>query len=562
MKTTLLSFLLFGLLVLFKTTLFAQAPAWQWADNIGGIGNDEVNGVAVDNAGSVYITGNFSSTVFFTPTDSLVAISYDGFVARYNTDGNFIWARTITGSHHEIPQSVATDSFGNIYVAGYFNSNAGIFGTDTLTNSDGGSKAFIAKYDSTGTVKWALKVMEDTSHGTASKIDVNNKGTIIISGQYKNTIKIGGTEYPNLGQPDIYYACFNADGTFRWAGVAHSDYYDYSYQVAIDRNDNCYITGIWSGTALYLTNGISTVNNLGNPGDYDAFVAKYDSSGINKWIKCIQGSGSQVIQAVDVNANGTVFIGGACGSGAVIFFDTTYIAGSSNAQFIAKLDAQGNRLWHQTFCTSQGSPSSVIADTADNCYISGCCQIAIIGGDTISSPGIYTYYVAKTNSSGAWQWVTQGGSYVATVASELTDMMDVDNSGNCYLGNYFECGSGQTATFGGYDLTCNSPYLNFNNGFIAKLENVSTGVPEQTDPTEHSTLYPNPAEKFITIEKDIQGTMTLEFYDLTGSKIKTILVTEKTKIISISDLPNGLYIYRLTTAEGNILNKGKMLKRK
>src|SRR5262245_45502837 len=82
--------------------------------------------VAMDSASAVYVTGTFDSAADFDPgpgTATLTARgSYDGYLAKFDATGNFLWARRLggelggDGSLNGVVTDVAVDAGGNALV--------------------------------------------------------------------------------------------------------------------------------------------------------------------------------------------------------------------------------------------------------------------------------------------------------------------------------------------------------------------------------------------------------------------------------------------------------------
>jgi hypothetical protein len=136
-----------------------------WAESIHGNGAPAgVNAVAADPTGHTYLTGSFATTITFAPNSlnptTLVSLGGffggDLFVAKYDPDGSFLWARQAggigeTNSGGESGNGVAVDANGNAYVAGVFGGDT-IFGfgesneTVLSSNSIVDPEIFVAKY--------------------------------------------------------------------------------------------------------------------------------------------------------------------------------------------------------------------------------------------------------------------------------------------------------------------------------------------------------------------------------------------------------------------------------
>ncbi|MDZ4121639.1 MAG: SBBP repeat-containing protein, partial [Candidatus Cloacimonadaceae bacterium] len=124
-----------------------------WATSFGGDLNDIGYGVAVS-AGKVFVTGWFASTMYLD--DDLWIQSYGGsdiYLACFSTDGDALWVRKAGDIGVEYGFDVCTDNEGNPYITGVSGNNT-IFG-DFLLPGDGG---FIARYDSDGNFQWANRM--------------------------------------------------------------------------------------------------------------------------------------------------------------------------------------------------------------------------------------------------------------------------------------------------------------------------------------------------------------------------------------------------------------------
>jgi len=97
---------------------------YMWAFNVGDIGVVDGNSIVTDAAGNVYLTGMFTTTPDFDPsgnTATITSSNFGIFFAKYDTGGNYILAKSITGINGEdIGNSIATDNTGNMYITGSF----------------------------------------------------------------------------------------------------------------------------------------------------------------------------------------------------------------------------------------------------------------------------------------------------------------------------------------------------------------------------------------------------------------------------------------------------------
>lgn len=159
----------------------------QWANNIFNNVGGYNNKITSDIFNNIYITGSFyDSTIVFGNT-TLINTSdtaCDMFIVKYDSSGNFIWAKSANGVGWEAIQDFVSDIDGNVYITGTTNSPSVTFDTTTLFDFEmpfGWS--YIVKYDSSGNLLWAKK-----SEGGNSGITNDNYGNTYITGLFADSI--------------------------------------------------------------------------------------------------------------------------------------------------------------------------------------------------------------------------------------------------------------------------------------------------------------------------------------------------------------------------------------
>ena len=263
-----------------------------WARKADGTQETRGSSIAIDNARSSYITGQFGGTVTFGSQATLTATGYDDtFIAKYNDLGNLVWAKRAGGGSSSLDESygvgIAVDSAGNsCYVTGVFSANTGMMTFPPLSTASTGITpgSWVAKCDSGGDFVWA-KQTAVLSYGGAA-VSVDSLGNSYLSGPSLG-FSIGPQGYEN---PLV--AKYDDNGNRIWGrGVAYpGSFYTQSNGVAVDVAGNSYVTGIFSGTE----NFGPIVPAIGPPtppvfltaaGLYDMFTAKYDSDGNLLWVR-------------------------------------------------------------------------------------------------------------------------------------------------------------------------------------------------------------------------------------------------------------------------------------
>lgn len=175
---------------------------WVWARNGGGSSDDYGNGIEVDVFGHIAVTGSFFDTVTFAPSAPFGSYGgKDGFIAYYAPNGNCLWAHPFGGASEDKGIGVSTDVAGNVYVTGFVK-NSGTFGTIVKT-CVGGDDISLAKYDRNGNVLWAaLAGGSGADYGKGIKVD--KQGVAVVAGYYEGTASFSGTQVTAKGGRESY----------------------------------------------------------------------------------------------------------------------------------------------------------------------------------------------------------------------------------------------------------------------------------------------------------------------------------------------------------------------
>ena len=177
------SIIVFLVLLCGAAVLGAQTPEWQWAVSVGGSGYAEGESIAADSQGNQYVTGYYYRTVSFGSHSLTASEIYfkDIFVAKLDSDGNWLWAASAGGVEEDYGNSICVDGAGNAYVTGCFEGTV-TFGSQTLI-SNGQPDLFIAKLDHDGNWLWAVSV-GGTAFAVGYGISVNAGGDIWLAVEY------------------------------------------------------------------------------------------------------------------------------------------------------------------------------------------------------------------------------------------------------------------------------------------------------------------------------------------------------------------------------------------
>jgi len=131
---------------------FNSSGVRQWGTYYGGTVNDEESSCATDASGNVYLAGRTKSTTAIATTGAHQTTYgggyYDAFLVKFNSSGVRQWGTYYGGTGTDEGRSCATDTSGNVYLAGYTQSTTGIATTGAHQTTYGGSSdAFLVKFD-------------------------------------------------------------------------------------------------------------------------------------------------------------------------------------------------------------------------------------------------------------------------------------------------------------------------------------------------------------------------------------------------------------------------------
>jgi hypothetical protein len=228
------------------------------------------------------VTGQFQASVDFNPgagVDNHTSNgSYDAFLSKFDSSGNFSWAKTWGGSNAEDGLGVAVDSSGSAYATGFFQGIVDFdpgSGIDEHT-SNGYNDVFLSKFDSSGNFLWA-KTWGGSSTDGSYGVAVDSSGSVYVAGEFRETVDFdpgsGVDNHTANGSCDIFLSNFDSSGNFLWAKAWGGTDWDEGYGVAADGSGNAYVTGYF-GMAVDFDPGPGEDLHI-SKGGYNAFLSKF-----------------------------------------------------------------------------------------------------------------------------------------------------------------------------------------------------------------------------------------------------------------------------------------------
>ncbi len=361
-------------------------PILAYSSYLGGSGNDEANGIAVDSTGAVYLTGHTESLNFPTSAGAYQTTrrgSRNVFITKLNGAGTaIIYSTYLGGSGSDDAFAIAVDASGSAYVTGQILSynfpltlGLGTTGTPgdvfvTRLTPDGRGLIYSTAIGGS---------RDDVGYGIA--VDSNSNASV-VGRTYSNNFPVAAALQPSKSgspaTPDAFALKLNPAGnnlifsTFL-GGTDH----DAANSVALDAQGNILLTGLTASPSFPTSAGAFQVNNAGL---YDAFVSKLSSDGSALlYSTYLGGSGNDEGRAIVVDAQGAFYVAGDGDS-----FDFPTSSGAYQSQpagsldiFVARFGA-GGTLAYNTFIGGTGM------DFARGIVVDGA-GFASVCGETASS---------------------------------------------------------------------------------------------------------------------------------------------------------------------------------
>jgi hypothetical protein len=359
-----------------------RSGALVYSTYIGGSGDDRGFGVALDAAGSAYVTGWTSSNNLPTvaPLQAALAGRRDAFVLKLNPAGNaLVYSTYLGGSGTDSGNAIAVDSSGSAYVTGDTDSLNFPTRNPIQSSNAGLQDAFVARLAATGSSLVFSTYLGGYGQDRGSGIALDSAGNAYITGATTslNFPTAGALQASNGGGQDAFVAKLNALGT----SLLYSTYLggrggaegfgEEGRGIAVDSSGNAYVTGTTSSTNFPLLNPIRSTP----AGTNDAFVTKLNPAGSALlYSTLLGGSGMDIGTALAVDPQGSAVVTGYTSSPD---FPTTFPAQPSHAGlydvFLARLNPAGTALLFSTFLGGSASDSgnAVGLDAAGNLYVAG-----------------------------------------------------------------------------------------------------------------------------------------------------------------------------------------------
>ncbi len=540
-----------------------EAQTFQWVKTAGGEDLDLATDMVLVSNNDMIICGEFNGTADIDPDTSIKEISTVGdreaFLARYDDQGNFIWAVVLESSpsSYSTARSLALDSEGNIIVLGVLRGTVDLdpSANTEIVNSAGAITMFLLKFTSTGQLIWQSTWKNTAFFSGVRKIALDDHDNIYIGGGFASTVDIGSNGVTktlnSIGKEDALVASYDKHGDFRWAfnlGSAEADMVR-----SIDVRDGELVVGGFFGAIMDIDPDLSDFEFLEYKSGRDGFVAVYDTSGNYIRSNSINGIDNIRVNAVMYDLFGNIVITGEYKDEIDFIpgFDDLLLNSSvSQNVFFTKYNALLEPVWAKSLGNGHAFVSEIAYDKLNQIYLTGSFNDSLDFNPGTSEEMRYSLggqdiYVAKYSESGNYVW------------SGAMEGMGIDDAWQVCVNDTLEvaiCGSFESA-------------VDFNAGwgeviiqsqgkgdiYIAKYGPEALSGIFSDGKNEGFQVYPIPFNNsvFVTSERN-EYIQSATIFDLAGNKLwETALDNRSTVELNLSFLNSGYYLMQIQTSSSS-----------
>ena len=289
-----------------------------WARHWGGSSSDGVEGVAVDGSGGLIAGGFFLNSVDFDPGPGNASASSngssDGFVSRFDVNGDFTGVWTFGGFGADRALRVAPDGAGGSVIAGTyeftvdFDPGAGVqnFG------AAGASDVFLLRLDSNGAFD-SLRSLGGSSIELLTDMRLDDAGAVHLSGYFAGSADFDpgpGTLLLNSsGSADAFVCKIDVAGNLDWARAFGGPGFDFPAALSVASDGRVLAGGTFEDSVDFDPGpGISNVTATGN--QPDGFLSEFDVNGDFLNVDILAGSSADDVLALDFDAADRLFVSG------------------------------------------------------------------------------------------------------------------------------------------------------------------------------------------------------------------------------------------------------------
>ena len=244
-----------------------------WANSYGSTKYDVVHSIGADSENNIVVTGFFQGSINFGKGVGKLKSQgkSDIFIAKFNSDGNYLWAQSYGGSQSDYGRGLVLDKQNNIYLTGYFQKEITFGETSNMLISKEGYDIYLVKLSADGKHIWS-RSFTGTKSDFGHAITITTDGTIVLAGYYAGQLNFAEHVLVSRGETDAFLAFFNPDGNYLFSESIGGTEADMLTRIASGSDNSLVIAGTYRG--IINITGIE----LDSLGQSDIYVARFSST--------------------------------------------------------------------------------------------------------------------------------------------------------------------------------------------------------------------------------------------------------------------------------------------
>ncbi len=552
-------------------------------------------GILTEKAPITHTTRGEPITSEFRLEGNVLSFSMKGHQGKaLRIDPALEWSTYYGGTGGERINDITLDKEGNVYMAGITWSQSGIASGGYQNSLNGGNgDCYLVKFSGSGDRLWATYYGgNDDDDGNG--VTTDEGGNVYLCGTTNSNSSIASEGHQNTmpGPRAAFLVKFKGTGVRDWATYYGGNGYERGYSCTADGKGKVLLSGTTTSTTNIFLNGHKDTLSSA----LDAFLVKFDTSGVREWGTYFGGDSLEYENTCVTDPIGNILLEGSTYSDSGIAFNghRDSLIGEDE-RFLARFSSAGDLQW-STYSSGASSGGSCSVDDSGNVFV---CS-------AIDNYGDWDAYLARFDSSGGKDWsLTYGGNFeedghdcsakngkiyltgetyslngIAT-SDAYEDSLDgynpnnsdpflavFDKSGDRIWGTYhkgsiaFACVADDSGHvymgFTTYDIgTAHNGHQNTYGGnrdaYLVKFDMNEVASIGKVPSTSQSTLqlFPNPADQQVRIPiPRNEGSFEMQLYDLTGKRQKRTSIDPLDPYVQVSDLTPGLYLLEMTGKKG------------
>ncbi|OGQ08837.1 MAG: hypothetical protein A3G32_06695 [Deltaproteobacteria bacterium RIFCSPLOWO2_12_FULL_40_28] len=413
----------------------AQASIIYFSSYLGGNDYDEGQAIASDDAGNIYIVGTTRSADF--PIDTELQTdqgNYDVFVTQITEadGGTLVFSTYLGGSFSDFAKDIAIDSHGSIYLTGYTESSDFPL-QDEIQNYQGGLDAFVTKISNTGNLEFS-SYLGSPGMDYGLSLAVDETSNVYVTGATNDALfptvnpidSFSGTAF------EAFVSKISSTNALVFSTVLGGTQDEFGTSVAVDVNNNIYLTGYTNSADLPLVNQIQTDQT-----STDAFIAQISLGSVYAssldFSSYLGGNANDWGYGISVDDSGNIWVAGTTSSVNFPLYHAyqNTLSGSYDL-FLTKIDSSKNFVFSTYLGGTEGDWAfDLDVDSEGRSFVTGLTESTDFPelDSLISDQLERDAYVTAFDSSGVLIFSTYlGGSSV-----EHGNGIKAGEHGNCYI---------------------------------------------------------------------------------------------------------------------------------